>query len=66
MSKSFTSAAQRVREFPNQGLVSKNGKLECTICSTVLDYEKKSTVEDGAFAYACDKHGVGTNANGLR
>jgi hypothetical protein len=46
MPKVAVSAPQRVREFPNEGLVSENGKLSCKFCSTNLDYEKKSTVSD--------------------
>jgi len=45
MPKIVISANKRVKEFPNQNLESRNGKLWCNPCSVEVDYLKKSTIE---------------------
>lgn len=45
MPKVSLSAFKRVKEFPDCGLESKNGKLWCRFCNEEVDFQKKSKIE---------------------
>lgn len=46
MGRQKATVQKRLRDYSDEGFESKNNRLWCSLCSTFLDFEKKSTIDN--------------------